>query len=365
MKRLCLVLAVGCSSPAAEDPAADALRPWPTDPTALLERCAEEPFAELAITCRVQAAAKLGGMGDSQAAHRVCAEVPAGTWREECHFRAGEELGHAGHAVAGLEHCAQAGWFGRNCLTHTGWRLPRDVELHPGLPPAQITAAHDELDARVVAALAGAGDGIDGEGRDIIRARFGFNVYVGSGRCEPGPARLPDPLGPVLRTGFAVEAARLLGPEASVAAILAIFDGSRPPPTGAPLTEADRLGRYSLPLVAPGEHGTPHVPVFGGGLRPVGASPDEDATIAALEAMFWLESTPAEVFLPWVDDPRPRVRRSAARLLGRAPPASMDLPATLTGLSAEHTDATVRWHAKQALSARAWQAPARRSGGAD
>ena len=128
--------------------------------------------------------------------------------------------------------------------------------------------------------------------------------------------------------------------------------------------EADRLGRYSLPLVAPGEHGTPHVPTFGGGLRPVGATPNEDATIAALEAMFWLESTPSEVFLPWVDDPRPRVRRSAARLLGRAPPSDMDLAATLTRLSAEHTDATVRWHATQALAARAWQAPARRSGGA-
>jgi len=358
-------MTVACSPPATTDPASEALRPWPTEPAALLERCASEPFEELAITCRVQAAAKFGGRGDSKAAHEVCAQVPDGTWREECHFRAGEELGHAGHAVLGLEHCAKAGWFGRNCLTHTGWRLPRDPQLHPGLAPARIAAAHDELDARVVQALAGAGDGIDGEGRDIIRARFGFNVYVGSGRCEPGPARLPDPLGPVLRTGFAVEAARLLGADASVEAILDVYRGERPSPTGAAVSGTERLGRYSLPLVAPGEHGTPHVPVFGGGLRPVGATPDEDATIAALEAMFWLESTPAEVFLPWVDDPRPRVRRTAARLVGRAPPTALDLAATLQRLSTEHSDPTVQWHASQALSKRAWEAPALRSGGGD
>ena len=363
MKRLLLVVVAGCNSPVQHDPASDALRPWPTETAALLKRCAEEPFEELAITCRVQAAAKLGGAGDSEAAHDVCAAVPEGTWREECHFRAGEELGHAGHAVAGLEHCAKAGWFGRNCLTHTGWRLPRDPQLHPGLPPARIKAAHDELDARVVNALKGAGDGIDGEGRDIIRARFAFNVYVGSGRTDPGPARLPDPLGPALRTGFAIETARLLGDNASVETILEVFKGTRPTPSGDALPEAGRLGRYSLPLVAPGEHGTPHVPVFGGGLRPVGATPDEDATIAAIEAMFWLETTPADEFLPWVNDPRPRVRRTAARLIGRTPPVAIDLTTTLAQLSTEHPDETVRWHAAQALAAKAWKAPARRAGG--
>ena len=237
-------------------------------------------------------------------------------------------------------------------------RLAMDVD-------SATLQAHVEYQLGALQALAGAGDGIDGEGRDIIRARFGFNVYVGSGRCEPGPARLPDPLGPVLRTGFAVEAARLLGADASVEAILDVYRGERPSPTGAAVSGTERLGRYSLPLVAPGEHGTPHVPVFGGGLRPVGATPDEDATIAALEAMFWLESTPAEVFLPWVDDPRPRVRRTAARLVGRAPPTALDLAATLQRLSTEHSDPTVQWHASQALSKRAWEAPALRSGGGD
>ena len=357
---LCLAL-LGCrSEPTPADPAAHALAPWPDDPIELLERCATEPFAEVAITCRVQAAAKLGAAGKSRAAHAVCGEVPEGTWRDECHFRAGEELGHAGQAVAGLEHCALAGWFGRNCLTHTGWRLPRDPTLHPSIGAARISAAFDELDQQVVTALQDAGDGLDGEGRDIIRARFGFNVYVGSGEAHPDPARLPDPLGPALRTGFAIETARLLGEQASVQAIFEVWTGAHPPPTGASVAEPSRLGRYSLPLVAPGEHGTPHIPVFGGGLRPVGSTPDEDLTIAALEAMFWLESTPAETFLPFVDDPRERVRRTAIRLLGRTPPADLELPALLARLASEHADPTVRWHAGQALKSRAWLAPARR-----
>lgn len=352
---------VACSGAApAPDPTLHALAPWPDDPTALLARCAAEPFAELAITCRVQAAARLGALGDSDRAHTVCAEVPEGTWRDECHFRAGEELGHAGHAVAGLEHCARAGWFGRNCLTHTGWRLPRDPSLHPELDPARLAAAYDELDGRVVAALAGAGDGLEGEGRDIIRARFGFNVYVGSGSARPEAARLPAPLGPSLRTGLAIETARLLGDAASVEAILAVWSGARPPPEGPPVADTSALGRYSLPLVAPGEHGTPHIPVFGGGLRPIGETPDEDMTIAALEGMFWRESTTADTFVPWIHDPRPRVRRTAARLLGRAPPTHIDLPAFLSELADSHSDPTVRWHASQALKSRAWQAPARR-----
>ena len=78
--------------------------------------------------------------------------------------------------------------------------------------------------------------------------------------------------------------------------------------------------------------------------------------------MFWLETTPAEVFLPWVDDARPRVRRTAARLLGRTPPRAFDLEATLARLASDHPDPTVQWHAAQALSARAWQAPARQTG---
>ncbi|MBO84737.1 MAG: hypothetical protein CL927_05210 [Deltaproteobacteria bacterium] len=364
MNRLLLVLGTACATAPTADPALDALAPWPDDPSALWQRCAQETFEELATTCRVQAAANFGAAGDSKSAEAVCTEVPEGTWREECHFRAGEELGHAGLAVEGLRHCAQAGWFGRNCLTHTAWRLPRDTAVHPGLPTAQIAANYAELDEQVEQALAGAEDGVAGEGRDIMRARFGFNVYVGSGQTNPEPARLPDPLGPALRTGFAIETARLLGDTASVEAILEVWSGERTPPGGAAVAAPDLNGRYSLPLVAPQEHGIPHTPVFGGGLRSIGTTPDEDATIAALEGMFWLESTNAETFLPWVEDPRKRVRRTATRLLSRTQPASIDLPGVLQRLS-KNPDPAVRWHAAQGLKSRAWEAPAMRSSAED
>lgn len=362
MKRhVALFLLAACKTESSfSDPAVAALSPWPTEPTELLERCDNEPFAELAITCRVEAAARLGARGDTEGADRVCAAIPEGTWREECHFRAGEELGHAGHAVAGLRHCARAGWFGRNCLTHTGWRMPRDPTLHPGLSPARLQGAFTELDAQVEGALAGAGDGLEGEGRDILRSRFAFNVYVGSGRCEPAAAHLPDPMGPVFRTGFAIEAVEQLGPDASVDALIDIWNEARPPCPIGPPRDGVEPGRTSLPLVAPGEQGVPHVPIYGGGLRLVGQTPEEDMRIAALEAMFWREETTADTFLPWIDAESPRVRWTAAKLLGRTAESSFSLPEKLTQISNDHADETVRWHAQQALSTKAWLAPARR-----
>lgn len=359
---LWLIILTACSTGSAT-PTADALAPWPQDPVALLARCDQEAFAELATTCRVQAAARFGATGDSERAHAVCAEVPEGTWREECHFRAGEELGHAGQAIAGLEHCAAAGRFGRNCLTHTAWRMPRIPGLHAGLSPARVQAAFDELDGQATRALDGADDGVQGEGRDVLRARFAWNVYVGGGHPDPAAAKLPDPLGPPLRTGFAVEVVRLQADTATVESIRAVYEGGRAIPEGDKLDTTDPLGRFSLPLVAPAEHAIPHTPTFGGGLRLVGATPDEDLTIAALEALFWLESTPADTFVPYLDDPAERVRWTAAKLLGRAPPREVDLPALLQSVSTTHADATVRWHTTKALEQRAWEGPGTRRPG--
>ncbi len=348
-------LFVGCAE--GPDVAALALQPYPRDPDAVRARCAVEPIAELAITCRVQAAAGYGRSGRSQDADAVCAEVPTGTWRDECHFRAGEELGREGHTVDALGHCARAGWFGRNCLTHAGWFLPRDPDVHPGLPPARIAAAQSEILAQVDSALRGAGDGLEGEGHDILAARFGYNVYLGSGRSEPAPARLPGMVGAPLRTGFAVEVARLLearGERPTVEAIMAVWAEARPPLVGPPLHEAHRMGRYHTPISAPGEQGLPHLPVYGGGMRLVGADVDEDMLICALEALFWLQSTPAEAFVPWLDHPQERVRWTAARLVRLARPASLDMVGLLTELSKSGVDANVRWHAEDGLRTRSW-----------
>lgn len=348
-----LALLWACSGEPAPDPA-QALALWPTEPDAIMATCAEQAFEELAITCHVQAAAAYGRRGEVDGTIRACAEVPQGTWREECHFRAGEELGHAGQTIAGLRHCAQAGWFGRNCLTHTAWRLPRDPDLSPQTPASQVEAVATELLGEVDRALAGAGDGLEGEGRDLVTARFGYNLYVGAGRADPGPAKLSGDLGAALRTGFTIEVARLLDTP-SVEAIVAVYRGEAEVPVGPPLAEHARMGRYAVPIQSPHEQGQPHVPVYGGGLRLVGQTPDEDVVIAALEALYWREDTKADAFVPWLEAPAPNVRRTAARLLRLASPGTLDMEAFLGALSESHADEGVRWHAQDGLDHRTWE----------
>lgn len=336
-----------------------ALEPWPDEPEALLPFCAEQPFPELAITCRVQAAARFAQRGQDARAEEACALVPEGTWREECHFRAGEELGRAGHTTAGLRHCASAGWFARNCLTHAGWNLPPDPELDSETEPAKLSQAADELLGAVDQVLSGAGDGLEGEGRDIVMARYGYNVYAGTGRADPAPAKLDGPLGVVLRTGFGVEAARLL-PDPTVEQILAIWKGEAPVPTGEALDPHRRMGRYTPPIPAPAERDLARVPIYGGGMRLVGEGPEEDVTIAALEGLFWRESTDAAVFLPWLGDARPRVRWTAAKLLRMTPSKTLDMEATLEEIVEKHEDENVRWHAQDGLDHRTWEGKRRR-----
>ncbi len=340
------------------DPLTLAAQPWPQDPEALLPLCDEQPFEELAVTCRVQAAANFGLRGQAEQADAVCARIPEGTWRDECHFRAGEELGRAGFTIPGLRHCAAAGRFARNCITHAAWRLPRQPDLSPARGGAAIAAAWDELSVQVTAVLAGVGDGLEGEGLDLIQARFAYNIYVGSGQTDPDAARLPHPLGGALRTGLAVEVARLLaadGQPVSVEAIVNVYAGATPPLTGAPATDREHLGRYHTPILSPFEAGQPHLPVYGGGLRLASLSPDEDMVLAALEALYWLPDTTADAFLPWLDSPEEAPRRTAAKLLRLCHARGFDIEETLTGLAATHPDEGVRWHMQDGLDRRSFE----------
>ena len=340
------------------DPVATSLAPWPDDPVEILAQCDAQPFPELATTCRVQAAARFARRGDAEQAGATCADVPEGTWREECHFRVGEELGSAGELLGALGHCREAGWFARNCLTHAVWHLPPDQALGADTDPAVLAEAADALLAKVDATLAGAGDGLPGEGHDLVLARFGYNVYVGRGSANPAPARLPGDVGDALRTGFGAEAARLLEPP-TVEAIEAVWQGDALAPTGAALPEPARLGRYSTPILPPHEIALPHLPLYGGGMRLRGETDDEDAVIAALEGLYWRVDVDAEVFLPWVDDPRPRVAWTAARLLRLCQSGIIDVEATVQALTS-HPDEGVRWHAEDALRRRTWEPGPRR-----
>ena len=354
MRQGLLLVLMACADPPAPDPRPAALGAWPEDPDALVAFCPTLPYAELQTTCRVQAAARFGHRGASDAAWAQCDAIEQPIWKEECHFRAGEELGRTGETLESLRHCAAAGWFGRFCLTHAGWNLPPAKDLDHATPPRLVEQAGLELLGSVDRVLAGAGDGLEGEGRDIVMSRFGYNLYVGTGRAEPDAARLTGPLGAALRGGFGIEAARLLA-EPTPEAIVSVWRGDTPAPSGAPLPTARRVGRYTIPIDAPHEAGLPHLPTFGGGQRLVGESDEEDAFIAALEGMFWVDGIPAEAFVAALEDPRPRVRWTAARLVRLAPAASIDQTALLERLAAEHPDPGVQWQARDGLRTRSFE----------
>ena len=285
---LILVLAFGCSDPpesgandkaATIDPSVEAQKPWEQEPEALLAQCERQPTEALKTTCWVQAAAVLGRSGQAGRATDICKQITAPTWKYECHFRAGEELGKAGEAIPALKHCAAAGHFGRYCLTHTAWNLPRNPTITPATSPEQIAQLNAEVMNDIDAALMGAGDGLEGEGHDLLMARFGYNLYVGSGQTNPGPSKLPGELGVVLRTGFAIECARLLDPtehnttgrprkhrksSATVEQIVEIWNEQQPAVQGDELSESQRLGATS-----------PHV------------HPDRRARSLGLDPTFW------------------------------------------------------------------------------
>jgi hypothetical protein len=358
---LLLALLFPACSRTSQDPVTDAFLVPEGASEDTLAACERIPFPELAITCRVQVAARAGAAGLPALCEKACARVEDDTWRQECHFRAGEELARAGQAMEALRHCVGAGRFGRFCLTHAGWALPPDEGVDSSLPPAEIQARVDLLLDRVARILRGAGDGLEGEGRDIFRSRAWFNVYFGTGVADPGPARAATAdQAPFARTAFALEASRLLfPPEAPLPPdaadrILAVWSGLRPPPRGEPLPAGRRLGRYHPPVPAPAELESARIPVFGGGMRLVGRNDAEDLLLAALESLFFREATTAEAFLPWIADPRDRVRWTAARLFRLTPPHALDMETELLRLL-DDPDDTVRWNARDALDARSWE----------
>lgn len=326
-----LLVLLACASAPSEDPTEAALRPWPDDPAELNAVCASQPFPELQITCRVQEAAVWAARGAEPEAAAACALIPAGTWRDECHFRLGEELATTGRPIPAVAWCAQAGWFARRCVTHAAWRLRIPLTSTPGAntageatgsgPPQrdELLAQGAELLVAVEASLGRHSDpGVAGEGRDAFRAAWGRSVFLGSGRADPELARVEGELGPALRTGWATEAVRLLSlstlpPEAGALLVDAWHQGRtlEGTPDPDPLPE-----RYPPFRPAPEDEGLPHLPLYGGGLRLVGETIDEDAAIAILHALYGHPATGAEAFAAALLDPRPRLRWTAARLFG-------------------------------------------------
>jgi hypothetical protein len=295
------------------------------------EVCAAEPFEQLRIGCLVESGARAGREGHGDVAQAACDGVPAGTWRDECHFRAGEELGRAGDVPAALAHCGQAGRFATFCTTHAGWGVPPSDD-----PLAGWLAGVPKLPAELQA-----------EGADILRGRWWFNHYFGTGTADPAAARAAPPEeAAAARGAWALEAVRLL--DGDLVAARAAWDGGTVPTGGA---KEPRIGRYDAPFKIAGEDALPRIRTFGSSLRFVGETPAEDLDIALLEALYFRETTPAAAFRPFLDDPRPRVRYTAFRCFRTLP--SADAEAVLRAYAAD-PDPVVVAHVADALKYRTW-----------
>lgn len=305
--------------------------------------CAAEPHEELRVPCWITQAEQAAEAADPIGADAACRQVPAGRWAEECAFRAGEELARAGQVVAGVSFCARAQQYARFCLTHVSWRLTPDPGWDPSdpataaLPGALVTTA--------AAALADQTPELRQAGLADLRAGLWYRLYYGHGSADPAAARAATGEDAwAAHTAWALEATRLLAPwDAPVpsdldAQLLAAWTGQAPVPTGAPLPRERRVGRYS-PGVPPKELGQVRAfPTFGGGVRLVAEDPAVDLRIAAVEALFFRETTTAEDFLAHMDDGVAEVRWTAAwRYVGvRRPDPGEVLPLS------DHQDPVIR-----------------------
>lgn len=275
-----------------------------------LEECEAVEVAELATLCRVEVAASAAGLGDDATAQAACDGIEPGVWQQECHFRAGEELGRRGSTDAALRHCAVAGDFARNCLTHTFWGLPLGLDLSSS-EPTEALAAMDEFLVTVDAALAEAPDELRLEARDGLLSRAWFNLYVGTGLADPAAAKAaPKDQAPYARTGWAFEAARLhLEPSVeSLAAAWAADEVLKGPVQ----PREQRVGRHARPLFPETFEGHPAIFLFGGGRRVVGPDPGTDLLVAILEGLFYSEA-PTASWASWTTHEADTVRWTAVK----------------------------------------------------
>ena len=221
-----------------------------------LSQCEPIEFPEIQSICRVSVAARSAASGDDRGAMLACSAMDEGMWKEECHFRAGEELGRLGNVERSLEHCALAGEYARNCVTHAAWGMPAIEGLNSRSENALQEIERFGSSAQII--LGRAGEGVSGEGLDVLLARAWFNLYLGSGVADPEVAREAVGLhGSHAMTSWALEAVRLLAPDGSivptniVSMVSRAWHGRDSVPEGYEKLHR-RVGRYSSPILPMG-----------------------------------------------------------------------------------------------------------------
>lgn len=299
--------------------------------------CARQPDPQAETRCRVGEASRAAGAADVGGAESQCRAVEslggtlASTWAGECWFRAGEELARRGHVADGLSLCARAGRHARSCVTHSTWG---------GDLRAVGAAALTDLVARV--------PGVH-EAEDEVRGAWWHQHVVGSGRADPALAKAAPPAdAPYARATWAFEAMRLCNGD--LACARASWESGQVL-AGQALARDHGYGRYHPWMATVGEESIPKVRIYSGARRLLGTDAAEDLDIALVEALHFFPGTPASSFLPFLSDPRPRVRYTALRLYRVTP--SEDTERNVRALASD-PDPVVRAHVASAIEHRTW-----------
>jgi hypothetical protein len=332
--------------------------PTPDDPAEQLVGCEAEAFDELKIPCRVEVAAKAASMGKIDLAEDACSRMDRPIWADECHFRAGEEFGHAGDVEHAMAHCRRAGKYKGFCLTHLGWRKPPDQALDHD--PERALAAWAQEKAAADRGLGPDRGSFTDDAYAVLAARFWFNLYYGTGDADPRPARAAPPeLGPAARQGFALEAVRILVgsgdvPPTIVADVERAWASGDDFPRGTPIPVEERNGRYRPPMGLQAAREKATLPLYGGGRRWVDPDPAADLRVAILWALYFQPRTPADVFVPYLEDPNETVRWTAGELVRTTPSSTLDHEKLLQRLS-ESPDPGLRESGHEGLRGRDWE----------
>ena len=271
------LLGTGCGP---EVPVPARLAAFPSDLPGLTAACDAETVDELRILCDQELAVRLARSGELQAAQARCAQVATPMWAAECHFLVAEALAARGDLDPALEACRRAPTFLVSCVEHVA--MLQVAPQRPGTTAADVRRYADQADAVATRRLSG----LPAHQSEPLRAwlRLGrVQAWVlGKGRPPAGLGTGRGAHAAIERTVVAMETARGMGAGAPHSTVWAAYSGEGTwPATDGPLAGCIPLAESVDAALGP------RTPVWGNTWRRVGATPEEDAAIAVLVAMFW------------------------------------------------------------------------------
>jgi len=283
-----------------------------------LSDCADIRFLEAANICRLDLALRQSRKQNAEGAAESCAAIQNKFWNEECHFRIAEILGRRVGLATAMSHCDKSGRFSTFCYVHAAWWARDFTPVGHTSDPTSTTS----IDAYIqdIKTSPGVPNSPSwSKGIQMLRASMWFSLYYGSGSADPTAAlAAPEPEQVLARSAFAWEASRLIAASEGWTdlpdKVAAAWKERRPTPTGHPMKPDCWQGRVPDVIHALELDWIPRSHTAHGATRLVGTTPEEDLTIATLEAIFFDPSAPIEMWAPWLDHPSFHVQATAARL---------------------------------------------------